>query len=184
MRDTVATRGQDLFVALWAFAEASFWFIAPDFLLMPFAMQHPQRWLRCSTAAWIGSFVGGSLYFVFCSLHFALADSIISATPFVTPRMLASISGLFDRFGYWGALAQAYSFMSFKIWTFEAVRHHLSWWTYFPIVMFSRVFRLFVVAWLAARLSPYVRPSWNRRPVLSWTLYAGAFLLMLILVER
>jgi hypothetical protein len=175
---------RDVLLAVWAFGESCFWFIAPDFLLMPFAVQEPKRWLRYSTVAWCGSFAGGSLYFVFCSLHFPLAESILSHTPFVTPRMLASISGTFDRAGHWGALAQAYSFMSFKIWTFEAVRHHLSWWAYFPIVMFSRVFRLFVVTWFAARLSPYVKPAWNRRPALSWALYACAFLVMLMLIER
>lgn len=178
------TRLDRLPVALWAFAEASFWFIAPDFLLLPFAIQHPNRWWRFSSAAWIGSFVGGSLYFLFCSLHFPLAESIISHTPFVTPRMLAQVSGLFDRHGSWGAFAQSWSFMSFKIWTFEAVRHDLSWWTYFPIVMLSRAFRLFAVTWLAARLSPFLRDWWNRSPILSWALYTCAFLLMLVLVER
>jgi hypothetical protein len=174
----------NLLLAVWAFGEACFWFIAPDFLLIPFAIREPKRWLRFSTVAWCGSFVGGSLYFVFCSLHFTTAESIITHTPFVAPRMLASISGLFDRYGVWGALAQAYSFMSFKIWTFEAVRHGLSWWTYFPIVMFSRVFRLFVVSWFAARLSLYVKPWWDRRPALSWALYTCAFLAMLFWVER
>jgi hypothetical protein len=174
---------RDRAVAVWAFGEACFWFIAPDFLLMPFAVRQPKRWLRLSIAAWCGSFAGGGFYFAFCSLHPAPAEAIITHTPFVTPAMLSSISGLFERHGHWGALAQAYSFMSFKIWTFEAVRHHLSWWAYLPIVMFSRVFRLFVVTWIAARLSPYLRPWWDRSPALSWTLYACAFLLMLVLVE-
>ena len=178
------TRRRETLVALWAFGEACFWFIAPDFLLIPFAIEEPKRWRRFSTLAWCASFIGGGLYFAFCSLQFAQAESILSHTPFVTPGMMSSISGWFERYGCWGALAQAWSFMSFKIWTFEAVRHDLSAWAYFPIVMLSRVFRLFVVAWLASRLSPYLKPWWSRRPALSWALYTGAFLLMLILMER
>lgn len=171
-------------LALWAAGEASVWFIAPDFLLMPFTIVRPERWRRFSIIAWCASFIGGSLYFAFCSLHIALAESILGHTPFVTPRMLASISELFDRHGEWGALAQSWSFMSFKIWTFEAVRHHFAWWTYFPIVMCSRIVRLFVVSWAASHLSRWVKPWWDRRPVLSWALYTAAFLVMLIVMEQ
>jgi membrane protein YqaA with SNARE-associated domain len=177
-------RGDETLTAVWAFGEACFWFIAPDFLLVPLAIQHPERWRRLGVAAWCGSLAGGAGYFAFCTFNLPLAESILAGTPFVTPRMLASISALFDHSGVWGALAQSWSFMSFKIWTFEAVRHHFSWWAYFPIVMVSRAFRLFVVAWLAARLSPYLREWWNRRPALSWALYTAAFLLMLVVIER
>jgi hypothetical protein len=176
--------GREPLLAAWAFGEACFWFIAPDFLLMPFAIQRPGKWSRYSLIAWCASFVGGSLYFLFCSVQLPLAESILAHTPFVTPRMLETISGLYDRQGYWGALGQSWSFMSFKIWTFEAVRHHFSWWIYFPVVMFSRVFRLFVVTWVVSRLSPYVEPLWSWRPALSWTLYTAAFLVMLIVMER
>ena len=177
-------RRTDVAVGLWAAGEASFWFIAPDFLLLPFAVQQPARWWRLSAAAWCGSLAGGALYFAFCTVDLRLAESILAQTPFVTPRMLAFVSGYYERHGAWGALAQSWSFMSFKIWTFEAVRHDLSWWVFLPIVMFSRLFRLFVVAWAAARLSPYVRDVWSRRPVVSWALYACGFLMMLIVMER
>jgi membrane protein YqaA with SNARE-associated domain len=171
-------------VAVWAFGEASFWFVAPDFLLLPFAMANPARWRRFAAAAWIGSLAGGAGYFVFCTAEPAVAERILAATPFVTPRMLASISAQFDQHGAWGALAQSWSFMSFKIWTFEAVRHQIPWWAYIPLVMVSRAVRLFGVSWAASRLSPALRPWWMRRPARSWTLYSCAFLLMLILIER
>lgn len=170
-------------VATWAFAEASFWFIAVDFLLIPFALTYPSQWFRITLVAWVASHCGGALYFLFCREYLDLANTILNATPFVTERMHAYIIDLYDNHGPWGAMYQAWSFMSFKIWTYEAVRKNFSFSEFFPIVMFSRIFRLFVVSWLAAMSAPWLRGWWCRNKLLAWSIYSVFFITTLIIIE-
>lgn len=173
-----------ILLSLWAFGEASFWFVAPDFLLIPLSLQKPRNWFKLSLIAWVSSIGGGLFYFWWASKNPELAQTVLSQTPFVSSRMQESISNLYQKYGFWGALFQSWSFMSFKIWTWEAIRADLNFWGYFPVVVFSRIFRLFVVTYGAARLSPWLLPIWNRRPVLSWILYATLFISGLILIEK
>jgi len=170
--------------AFWAFAESSFWFIAVDFLLVPFAVMFPRQWFKTAGVAWVASHCGGALYFLFCSSYMDLAGEIMAVTPFVSQRMHDFISGLYQNYGPWGAMAQSWSFMSFKIWTYEAVRHGFAFFPYFPLVMFSRIFRLFVVAWIAAKASPFVLPIWSRGRIWSWVVYSIGFISMLIVIEK
>lgn len=170
-------------VALWAFAESGFWFIAVDFLLVPFALTYPKQWFKITLVAWIASHCGGALYFLFCRENLELAGDILRSTPFVTERMHDFIIKLYDEYGPWGALAQSWSFMSFKIWTYEAVKKGFTFMPFFPIVMFSRIFRLFVVSWIVAKSSGWLRPIWFRNPLISWIIYSTSFVGMLIVIE-
>jgi hypothetical protein len=170
-------------LSLWAFGEASFWFIAPDFLLIPLSWEHPKKWLKFSTIAWVSSILGGVFYFWWASHYFATAQKILEITPFVTPRMHSSISNIFQEHGAWGALFQSWSFMSFKIWSFEAIKHRLSFSHYFPIVVFSRIFRIFVVSWVSSKCSSWILPYWKKNVRVSWFVYSLVFLGGLVLVE-
>jgi hypothetical protein len=172
------------FVATWAFAESAFWFVAVDFLLIPFSITYPKQWFKTTLVAWIASHCGGTIYFFFCRENLELAGTILATTPFVTPRMHRFIIELYDTHGPWGALAQAWSFMSFKIWTYEAVKHGFSFVPFFPIVMFSRVFRLFVVSWISAKTAPLLRPIWLRNKAIAWALYTVFFISMLVIIEK
>lgn len=172
------------FVATWAFAESAFWFIAVDFLLIPFCICYPRQWFKITLVAWIASHVGGAIYFFFCQNRIELAGQILAITPFVTQRMHNFIISLYADYGPWGALAQAWSFMSFKIWTYEAAKQEFSFIPFFPIVMFSRIFRLFVVSWLASKSSPWIRPIWVRYKTLAWACYSIFFIAMLMIIEK
>ena len=172
------------FVATWAVAESAFWFIAVDFLLIPFALNYPNQWFKTTFVAYVASHCGGALYFLFCQQDLELAGAILAATPFVTPRMHNFIVQLYETYGPWGALAQAWSFMSFKIWTYEAVKHGFSFTPFFPIVMFSRIFRLFVVSWISAKASPWLRPMWTRNKAIAWVCYTVFFVTMLVIIEK
>jgi hypothetical protein len=127
--------------------------------------------------------VGGALYFLFCHQNLELAGSILNVTPFVTERMHNQITRIYESHGVWGAMAQSWSFMSFKIWTYEAVRQGFLFQDFFPIVMLSRIFRLFLVSWLAARASPSLKPIWIKKKPLSWCIYTAVFIFMLIIIE-
>ncbi|NDD90649.1 DedA family protein, partial [bacterium] len=42
-----------IFLSLWAFAEASFWFIPPDFLMIPLSIESKKKWLKISIITWL-----------------------------------------------------------------------------------------------------------------------------------
>ena len=172
-----------IFLSLWAFVEASFWFIAPDFLLMPLSWEQPKKWFKFSLITWASSVAGGLFYLWWASKHFEAAQSILEMTPFVSARMHAKISALYQEHGAWGALFQSWSFMSFKIWTFEAIKQQLSLAHYFPIVILSRVFRIFVVSWISSRCSRWILPYWRKNLAVSWLSYSLVFFLVLRLLE-
>lgn len=172
-----------ILLSVWAFGEASFWFIAPDFLLLPLSWEQPKKWLKFSIFTWLSSVAGGVFYLWWASHHFEAAQSILEMTPFVSAQMHSKISSIYQQHGVWGALFQSWSFMSFKIWTFEAIRHQLSLAHYFPIVIFSRVFRIFVVSWLSSRCSRWILPIWKKNLMASWSVYSMVFLLALWLLE-
>ena len=124
-------------VGLWAFFEASFWFIAPDFILIILAFTLPRRWLALSLAALGGSLAGGIVYYGLLYASFDTFEKILKATPFVMPRMLEFVESMYRHYGYAGVLVQSLSFMSFKIWTYKAVVHDFHPLLYFPLVMIS-----------------------------------------------
>ena len=110
-------------------------------------------------------------------------EPILLATPFVTPRMLEFIDNAYTNYGYAGILVQSVSFMSFKIWTYQAVKFEFAPYLYFPLVMISRTFRLMLVTWVAAligrKCNQIAKPYF---PILL-VVYSIAFVSMLIVVE-
>ncbi|MEY4630217.1 MAG: hypothetical protein RIQ81_337 [Pseudomonadota bacterium] len=170
-------------LALWAVAEANFWFVAPDFLLVPLAIFFPSQWFRIALTGWGASVAGGALYFALVSAGPTTAESILGHTPFVIPRMHEFVRSLYTSHGPWGGLAQSWSFMTLKVWTYEAVRAGFDFLPYYLIVSFSRIFRLFVVTWIAARLSRWVLPVWSKYPKITWVIYTAGFLAMLVVME-
>ena len=170
-------------LAIWALCEATFWFVAPDFLLIPLAIFFPRDWLRIALAGWGASVVGGAAYFAIVASFPESSSRVLASTPFISARMHAFIKGLYEQYGYWGALAQSWSFMTLKVWTLEAVKEGFNFFPYYVIVSFSRIFRLFVVTRIAARFSVVVRPFWSDRPLLAWGLYSTGFIGMLFVME-
>ena len=138
-------------VALWAFAEATFWFIAPDFLIMILCAAAPRAWKRIVLWALAGSLVGGVVCFALNTFFLDEMGQILRATPFVQERMITEIDSLYSKLGPQAVLHQSFSFMQFKIWTHLAVLHGFQPILYFLLVMVSRAVRLGLVG-LAAHL--------------------------------
>ncbi len=170
-------------VGTWAFAEATFWFIAPDFLIIILCVFAPESWKRIAFFALLGSLAGGILSFMLNGLFFDRMGEILRATPFVEERMLTEIDDLYRSRGLQGVLFQSFSFMQFKIWTHLAVAHGFQPIVYFGLVGISRGIRFLIVAFaaqLAGRLAPRF---FARHAALFLVLYTTAFLAMLLAVE-
>ena len=172
-----------IFLSLWAFAEASFWFIPPDFLMIPLSIENKKKWLKISTITWLSSVAGGLFYLWWAAHHLSTAQSILEVTPFVNARMHEKISLLYQELGAWGAVFQSWSFTSFKVWTFGAIKHELNLTHYFTIVIASRLFRFIFISWLFSRCSSWIFPYWRKNSVVSWIAYSMIFLLIVRIFE-
>lgn len=177
------SKNQWLLLGAWSFLEASFWFIAPDFLLVIFGVFFPKEWKRSTALALLNSLIGGIFYFVLVNWAPDLFGSVLKDTPFVTERMLQFVSDLYARYHYLGVLFQSFSFMSFKIWTYQAVNFQFNPFIYFPLVMLSRTIRLGAVSLLASRISPLIYRQVVKRPKIWIGIYSLLFLTGLILIE-
>lgn len=170
-------------IFFWAFAEASVWFIAADIVLIPLCIAFPGQWKKWTILLVIGSCLGGTLHYALISRWPDKMGDILNATPFVNERMKTFVRGRYTAHGEWGALWQAWSFISLKIWTYEAFQAHLNPYKYFPIVVFSRLFRFFPEAIAAA----YFGNKWGgllkTRKWLYLVLYVLSFIGGLILIE-
>lgn len=172
-----------IFVGGWAVAEATFWFIAPDFILGIMIAFAPRAWKRLLAASLLGSLIGGVLSFTLNSLHPAWMASVLEATPFVQAKMIAFVEGIYSRHHYIGVLFQAFSFMQFKIWTHLAVLHGFNPLIYFSLVMLSRMVRFGSISFLAKNIGDRIQTLLKGHALTFVFMYTVLFLALLFALE-
>ncbi len=170
-------------VGCWAIAEATFWFVAPDFLLGIMIAFAPLAWKRLLGAALIGSLIGGAISFGLNFLIPAWMANVLSVTPFVQPHMIAFVDAVYSKHGYVGVLFQAFSFMQFKIWTQYAVMHGFNPALYLFLVMISRAVRFGAVAVLSKEIGKKISGSLWSHALIFVVIYTILFFSLLIALE-
>ena len=169
-------------IALWSFLEASFWFIAPDFILLLFLVLLPSQKGKLFWTVLIASLVGGGAYFIANLIDFDAMRQILYQTPFVNSEMIARVREFYLDYGLLGVLMQSISFISFKIWTHLAVEVGFQPVWYFLLVCISRALRIYVVVMVGVYLSRFATLA-RRHFVPLVSLYAVASLTLLFIVE-
>jgi len=170
-------------VVFWAMAEATFWFIAPDFILGILIAFAPQAWKRLLLGALVGSFLGGIISLVLNHITPAWMAVVLSNTPFVQQHMIAFVESVYSKHGYIGVLFQAFSFMQFKIWTHLAVLHGFNPALYLALVMVSRTIRFGVAAVLAKEIGKKISNFLIRHAILFTSVYTCIFIALLVILE-
>jgi hypothetical protein len=179
----ISSKKGGVLLILWSFFEASFWFIAPDFLLGIFGIVKPKEKNRFFVLAFIASFFGGITYYIFNIISFDTMSMILRETPFVTERMMSFIRDVYATYGLPGVLFQSFSFMSFKIWTHLAVESNLNPFGYFSLVMISRSLRLYPVVLLASLVGKFLPGFIRKHFVAILVVYSVSFVVMLVAIE-
>jgi membrane protein YqaA with SNARE-associated domain len=165
-----------------AFAEASFFPIPPDALLIPMALARPDRAWRLAAVCMLGSVIGGALgyaigYYLFDAvMHLPLAHVLFGPDP------LGSFRVWYGRWGLAVILIKGMTPIPYKLVTIASGAAHFSFWVFMAASLVTRGARFFLVAGLLRLFGTPVRDFIERRLTLVTSLLAagivGGFLML------
>ena len=134
-------------LALLALAEASFFPIPPDFLLIAIVAARPAAWLRAASACSAGSFVGAAVgYGIGATLMAGVGEPII--TFYNAHHHWDRFVVLADEWGIWFLAAAAFTPIPFKVATIAAGTIQMPLLPFLATSMLGRATRFFLVAGL------------------------------------
>jgi len=143
---------------LLAFAEASFFPIPPDLLLIALCLSLPTRYLRYALVCLAGSVVGGMAgYLLGAGLWSLLSEVFYSYIPGFTPELFAKVQRLFEDYGFWTVFTAGFTPIPYKVFTIGAGVFQISFGLFCVASIISRGLRFFLVAWLIRRYGPPVK---------------------------
>jgi len=129
-----------------AFAEASFFPILPDVLLLLMGLARPERAFRFAAVCTVGSVAGGALgyaigFFLFDALmRTAAAHALFGADP------LGAFQAWYAQWGLWVILIKGLTPIPYKIVTIASGAAHFDFWVFMGASLVTRGFRFFLVA--------------------------------------
>jgi membrane protein YqaA with SNARE-associated domain len=130
---------------LIAFAEASFFPLPPDALLIPMALARPAKALWLATIATVGSVLGGALGYAIGFLLFAkLAQPIIDFYHY--HAAFAAFQAKFAQYGVWIILIKGLTPIPYKIVTIAAGAAAFNFWIFMGASVITRGGRFFLEA--------------------------------------
>jgi hypothetical protein len=170
-------------VCVWSFFEASFWFVAPDFLIALFSFLVPKNYRKFIYYALVFSLVGGIFYYVLNLFYYELIGEVLKQTFFVSTKNLEFVSGLFAQHGVLGAFFQSFTLIPFKIWTHLAVGNGFNPAIYFLIVIVSRAIRFFIIGLVAVGLRKLLKNYARENIVILFVLFVIFFFGVMFALE-
>jgi membrane protein YqaA with SNARE-associated domain len=168
-------------LAAIAFAEASFFPIPPDALLIPMALARPDRAWRLALVCTIGSVAGGALgYFIGYAVFDQFARPLIAFYGY-GPRF-AAFQAMYAQYGLWIILIKGLTPIPYKIVTIASGAAHFDFAVFMAASVVTRGARFFAVAALLRFFGAPVRDFIERRLTLVTSLLAagviGGFLVL------
>jgi membrane protein YqaA with SNARE-associated domain len=169
--------------ALWAlaFAEASFFPIPPDVLLMTMAIGKPGRAFRFALVCSLGSVMGGALGYLLGYQFYALVGQPVIDFYAATDQY-ERVRELFET---WNAVAVAvagFTPIPFKVFTIAAGAFQVHFLTFMLAAAASRSARFFLVSGLIYYFGPAIREKidryFNQLTILFVMMLLGGFLLL------
>jgi len=157
-----ASRNAPWWLALVAFAEASFFPIPPDVMLVPMALARPRSAWRFAAICTVASVAGGALGYL---IGFAVFDQV--ARPILSMYgygdAYAAFQAKFQEYGLWIVLVKGLTPIPYKIVTIAAGAARFDFWLFMLASALTRGARFFLVATLLHYFGDAVRDFIERR---------------------
>jgi membrane protein YqaA with SNARE-associated domain len=167
-----------------AFAEASFFPVPPDALLIPMALARPERAWRFALVCTIASVAGGALgYFIGFAVFDVLAKPVLEFYGY--GEKFAAFQAMYSRWGLWVILIKGLTPIPYKIVTIASGAAKFNCWLFMAASAVTRGARFFIVATLLHFWGERVKDFIERRLTLVTTGVAmgviGGFLVLRLL---
>lgn len=133
-----------------AFAEASFFPIPPDVLLIALAMGDRKKALRAAAICLAGSVLGGLFGYLIGWQFWGLVGERIVAF-YHGEAVMLQVAAWAEQYGFWGVFAAALTPIPYKVFTISAGLLHFSLPLFVGASVLGRGLRFFVVAGLIQR---------------------------------
>jgi membrane protein YqaA with SNARE-associated domain len=132
-------------LAIVAFAEASFFPIPPDVLLVPMALARPERAWRFALICMIASVAGGALgYFIGYAVFDLLARPVIEFYGY--GAKFGAFQAMYAKWGLWVILIKGLTPIPYKIVTIASGAAKFDFWVFMAASAVTRGARFFIVA--------------------------------------
>lgn len=139
-------------LVMLAFAEASFFPIPPDVLLITLSLSRPMLAWRYAFAATLGSVSGGLLgYLIGYGLWSLTAEWFYRYVPGFTPQLFGQVGDLFARYDFWTVFIAGFTPIPFKVFTITAGAFGINLPVFVLAALCSRALRFYLVAAILRR---------------------------------
>jgi membrane protein YqaA with SNARE-associated domain len=168
-----------------SFAEASFFPLPPDVLLIAMSVAKVKKAFRyaliCSVASILGGMLGYAIGMGFWEL---VSELFYRWVPGFTPEVYEKVAGLYDRYNFWIVFAAGFTPIPYKVFTICAGVGQINFLVFLLASAIGRSARFFLVAGLIRLLGPRVLPFIEK--YLGWLTVAFVVLLVLgfVVVSR
>ena len=162
---------------LLSLAEASFFPIPPDVLLVVMSMAKAKRALRYAMICSIGSVIGGAIgYGIGWGVWEGVSEFFYRFVPGFDAEVYGKVSALYERWNFWIVFSAGFTPIPYKIFTIAAGVAKINFPIFLAASAISRSARFFLVAALIAWLGPRAEPLIQR--YLGWITVALLVLLI------
>jgi 1-acyl-sn-glycerol-3-phosphate acyltransferase len=145
----IASNRTGLILALgWGVAEALWWPIVPDFLLLALVPLVPRRWWKLAAAASAGSVVGGAFGYALGGT--ISPNDLLGAAPLITERMAQTARDWLVDFGPPAILRQPLSGIPYKVFVFTGRDIGVDFSGFLLFSAIARSMRIFATGIVAA----------------------------------
>ncbi|MBI2141703.1 hypothetical protein HYU16_04755 [Candidatus Woesearchaeota archaeon] len=139
------SRDGAVFVSVWAAAEAVYWYVFPDFLVIFAAVFIPRRInFKLPLFVVLGTLVGGFIAYSVGHISPVAATNILSSSPFITSPMIEYTDKLYASKDAWQTVNHPFTNVPFKVFAYTAGQKHLNLPIFLLISLVVRLFRLLV----------------------------------------
>ncbi len=157
-----AGRLAPFWLAAVAFAEASFFPLPPDMLLVPMVLARPARAWRLATICTAASVAGGALgYLIGYALFDTIAVPVLRAYHYEAG--LARFRDAYAAYGVWVILLKGVTPIPYKLVTIASGAAHFDFAVFMAASLATRGARFFLLAWLVRRFGPQAATLIERR---------------------
>jgi membrane protein YqaA with SNARE-associated domain len=170
-------------LALVSFAEASFFPIPPDVLIIAAVLAHPKVWWKAVAVCSIASIAGGMTgYLIGRGLWGAVSGFFFDWVPGFTPEVYDRVSGLYEQWNFWIVFGAGFTPIPYKVFTIAAGVAKINVPVFLLASAVSRTARFALVAGALRLCGPKIKPILDKYlawiTLLFFILLIGGFVLV------